>query len=181
MIQLSTLAIIFVISIALGIFFYFKWKNLNDANSAYIDKSRSLISPDGIRAEVEKYGGQIAVTFDRILQSESGFLVHSKVLRFPIHGVNRLVFRHELGHAESILDKRYRWINLASKTMFLRKISIAIGTDYRFEKEAWRRSGYLETGYAKKVLKAYRYVQIAGMFDLLSKIILTVIILRLIF
>lgn len=181
MIQLSTLAIMFIISIVIVVFFHYKWKILNNANSAYINNMKSLISPDGIRAAVEEYGGQIAVTFDRIQQAESGFLVHHKILRFPIHGVNRLLFRHELGHAESILDKRHRWINLASRVTILRRISIAIGTDYRFEREAWERSGYLDSGYAQKALKAYRYIQIVGIFDLVGKIILTAIILRLIF
>ncbi len=183
MISLSTLAISFIISIAVGVFFHYKWRILNNANSAYINRvfGQDLIKPENVKDIVGKYGSQIAVIFDNIPQTQSGFLVHRKTLRFPIDGISVILFEHEMGHVKSLLGKKHRWIHLASKFMFLRRISIAIGTDYTFEKEAWDYSGFLGTNYASNSLKAYRYVQVVGIFDLLSKFILAAIIIGLIF
>ena len=181
MIQLSILVFGFIISIGIAVLFHRKWKVIDATNNAFIDKKKELITPDEIRTAVKRLGGQISVVFNPIKQSESGFLVHRKTLRFPVDGASYLVVGHELGHVKSIIRKKHKWIRLASRIKFLRRISIVIGADYRFEKEAWRYSKYLGSGYAQRTLKAYRYVWAMGILDLLSKIIFVAIILRLIF
>lgn len=179
---LSILVIIWImLSIGRSIFF-FMWKKLTIANNAYINSLKSLISPNGIRAEIARYGGQIKVQFDSIKQSESAFFLGANVLLFPIHGVNRLIFYHELGHALNAIKKSHRWLLFASKSIFLRRISFAIGTDYKFEKEAWIRSGYYKkASYPTRALKSYRYYQIGILLDFISIIVLVIIILGLIF
>jgi hypothetical protein len=181
MTQLSILVFGFIISIGMAVLFHRKWKVIDAANNTYIDKKKELITPGEIRIMVKRLSKRISVIFNLIKQSESGFLVHRKILRFPVGGASYLVVGHELGHVKSIICKKHRWIHLASRVKFLRRISIVIGADYRFEKEAWEYSRHLRFGYAQRTLKAYRYVWAMGVLDLLSKVIFVAIILRLIF
>lgn len=163
-------------------FFHYKWKRITRINDVYINKIKPLIKPEKIIAEIAKYKGKVTVEFDNIQQSESALFLDDMTLFFPNDGVNKLLFRHELGHVKSILYKKHKLMHFFSKTKFLRKIGMALGVDYSFEKEAWINSGYYYSHtYPEMALKAYRFHQIMMMFDLLVTILLVVIIIGLIF
>lgn len=173
--------VIWIILKLLQYYFSFKVKQITKKNAKRIDNRRELLSPTYIRSEVAKLKGRAEVYFDSMKQSESFFDISSCVLWFPLHGVNRYTFKHEMGHVLSVLERRYRWIYFFDGSMLLRKIGSAIGIEYKFEKDAWKLSGYINTQGATDALKGYKYLQIFNIFDIISTVIFVIIIIGLLF
>ena len=181
MLPIKILIIFWAILKLLQYFFAYKVKTAMHENSKSVDNRRALLSPSQIRSKITKISNKISVYFDSMKQSESLFDIGSLSLWFPIHGVNRYTFKHELGHALSVLEKKYKWIHFSGRNQLLRKVSSAIGSEYRFEKEAWIRSGYYNAGFVKKSLNGYRYLQMFNIFDFVSILLFLIIIFGILF
>ncbi len=181
MIDNRLLVMLWVILLLFRVYFFLRVKQIDGKNRRLIDNKRSLLKPNAIRAAVKAHGVSVPIYFKRIKQSESASYSNPIAMEFPIDGVNEITFNHEFGHVLSMLENSYRWVRFSDKYKILHRMAVAIGSERRIEAAAWRRVGLYNLDSAQAALKAHKYLQLFGIFSIISTILLVIIIVGILF